>query len=228
MSFIDSNGARNAQTVAYMDAGQISGHRVLRNTYMLLSMTLLFSAFTAGMSMMLNLPHPGGLITLAVYFGLLFATTKLRNSAWGLVSVFALTGFLGMTLGPVINFYLHTRGGGTVVMGALGLTAVIFMGLSAYVLVTKRDFSFMGGFLSVGVLVIFVVSLAAMFLQIPGLTLAISAGFVLLMSGMILYETSEIIHGGETNYIMATVSLYVTIFNLFVSLLNLLGGSNRD
>lgn len=201
----------------------LSSNKVIRNTYLLLSMTLIFSALTAGTSMALKLPHPGLIITLVGYFGLLFLTTKLRNSAWGLASVFAFTGFMGYTLGPIISRYLGMPNGPEIVMQAMGLTGVIFVGLSAYALTTRKDFSFMGGFLLVGVLVAFVASLAAIFLQIPALSLAISAAVVLLMSGLILYETSNIIHGGETNYIMATVSLFVTIFNLFTSLLQLLG-----
>ncbi|WMW80548.1 Bax inhibitor-1/YccA family protein [Undibacterium cyanobacteriorum] len=223
MSYLDRPYQRDAQTVSYTDGRSIAGHKVLRNTYMLLSMTLLFSALTAGISVAFALPSMGIIVTLVGYFALLFLTTKLRNSAWGIVSVFALTGFMGLTLGPIITRYLGMPGGGAIVMNAMALTAVIFMGLSAYVLISKRDFSFMSGFLMVGVLVAFVAGLGAIFFEIPALSIAVSAAFVLLMSGMILYETSNIIHGGETNYIMATVSLYVSIFNLFTSLLQLLG-----
>jgi len=201
----------------------LATNKVLRNTYTLLSMTLLFSAATAGVSMALNLPHPGLLLTLAGYFGLLFATSKFRNSGLGLVSVFALTGFMGYTLGPILNAYLSLANGGQVVMTAMGGTGLIFLGLSGYALASRKDFSFMGGFLMVGILVAFLGGLAAVFLEMPMLSLAVSAMFVLLMAGLILFETSNIIHGGETNYIMATVSLYVSIFNLFTSLLHLLG-----
>jgi len=201
----------------------LATNKVLRNTYTLLSMTLLFSAATAGVSMALNLPHPGLLLTLAGYFGLLFATSRFRNSGLGLVSVFALTGFMGYTLGPILNAYLSLANGGQVVMTAMGGTGLIFLGLSGYALASRKDFSFMGGFLMVGILVAFVGGLAAVFLEMPMLSLAVSAMFVLLMAGLILFETSNIIHGGETNYIMATVSLYVSIFNLFTSLLQLLG-----
>jgi modulator of FtsH protease len=204
-------------------SGALATNKVLRNTYSLLSMTLLFSAATAGVSMALNLPHPGLLLTLAGYFGLLFATSKFRNSGLGLVSVFALTGFMGYTLGPILNAYLSLANGGQVVMTAMGGTGLIFLGLSGYALASRRDFSFMGGFLMVGILVAFLGGLAAVFLEMPMLSLAVSAMFVLLMAGLILFETSNIIHGGETNYIMATVSLYVSIFNLFTSLLHLLG-----
>ena len=201
----------------------VSANKVLRNTYALLSMTLLFSASTAGLSMAFNLPHPGLLLTLAGYFGLLFATSHFRNSALGLVFVFALTGFMGYTLGPILNLYLALGNGGQLVMTALGATGAIFFGLSGYALVSRRDFSFMGSFLMVGILVGFLAGLGAIFFEMPALSLAVSAMFVLLMAGLILYETSNIINGGETNYIMATVTLFVSIFNLFTSLLHLLG-----
>jgi len=203
-------------------------NKVLRNTYALLAMTLLFSAGTAGAAMALNLPHPGILITLVGFFGLMFLTHKLQNSAWGILSVFALTGFMGMTLGPILNAYLSMANGGQTVMMALGGTGAIFLGLSGYVLTTRKDFSFMGGFLMVGILVAFLAGLGAFIFEMPGLSLAVSAMFVLLMSGMILWETSNIVNGGETNYIMATVSLYVTIYNLFTSLLHLLGAFGGD
>ena len=209
---------------ARSEAGILSTNKILKNTYLLLSMTLLFSAATAAAAMALDLPHPGLIITLVGYFGLLFLTTKFSNSAIGLVFVFALTGFMGMTLGPVLNMYVHAFSNGhQLVLTALGGTGVIFLGLSTYALTTRKDFSFMAGFLMVGVLVAFFAGIGAMLFAIPALTLAVSAMFILLMSGMILFQTSEIIHGGETNYILATVSLYVSIFNLFTSLLQLLG-----
>jgi modulator of FtsH protease len=201
----------------------LSTNKVLRNTYGLLSMTLLFSALTAGVSMALNMPHPGLLLTLAGYFGLLFATAKFRNSSIGLLFVFTLTGFMGYTLGPILNTYLSLANGGQIVMTAMAGTGIIFLGLSGYALASRKDFSFIGGFLMAGILVAFIGGLAAVFLEMPALSLAVSAMFVLLMAGLILFETSNIIHGGETNYIMATVSLYVSIFNLFTSLLHLLG-----
>ena len=203
-------------------------NKVLRNTYSLLSMTLLFSALTASVSMTLNLPHPGILITLVGYFGLLFATAKFRNSSFGLAFVFALTGFMGYTLGPILNSYMSLSNGGQIVMTAMAGTGIIFLGLSAYALTTQKDFSFMRGFLMVGIIMGFLAGLAAFFFQMPALSLTVSAVFVLLMSGLILYETSNIIHGGETNYIMATVTLYVSIFNLFTSLLHLLGFMNGE
>lgn len=201
----------------------VATNKVIRNTYMLLSATLIFSAAVAGVSMTLNLPYPGIVITLVGYFGLLFLTTRFRNSALGIVFVFALTGFMGYTLGPILNIYLSMPNGAQTVMMAMGGTGAIFVGLSGYVLTTRKDFSFMGGFLMAGILVAFLAGLGAVFFTIPMLSLAVSAMFVLLMSGLILYETSNLIHGGETNYILATVTLYVAIYNLFLSLLALLG-----
>jgi modulator of FtsH protease len=206
-------------------AQSIQTNRVLRNTYALLALTLLFSSVTAGITMVLNLPHPGLVLTLVGYFGLLFLTTRFRNSGIGLAMVFALTGFMGYTLGPLLNAYLSLPNGPQLVMTALGGTGVVFLGLSGYALVSRKDFSFMGGFLMVGILVAFLAGLGAVFFDMAGLALAVSAMFVLLMAGLILYETSNIIHGGETNYIMATVTLYVAIYNLFTSLLHLLGAA---
>lgn len=216
-------------TIARPEVSVLATNKVIRNTYILLAMTLLFSALTAGLSMAFNLPHPGLLVTLVGYFGLLFLTTKLRNSVWGLVSIFALTGFMGLTLGPIINLYLTKfTNGAELVMMAMGGTGLIFLGLSGYALSTRKDFSFLGGFLMVGILVGFLAGLGAIFFQLPGLALAVSSMFVLLMAGLILYQTSEIIHGGETNYIMATITLYVSIYNLFTSLLHLLGVFGGD
>jgi modulator of FtsH protease len=199
-------------------------NKVLRNTYALLSMTLLFSAIMTGVSMAYNWPHPGIMVTLGGYFGLLFLTTKLRNSAWGILSVFALTGFMGVTLGPIINMYLYRFGNGSeIVMMALGGTGVIFLAMSGLALTSKRDFSFLGKFLMIGILVAFFAGLANIFLGIPALGLAVSSMFVMLMAGLILYQTQQIVQGGETNYIMATVTLFVSLFNLFTSLLHLLG-----
>ena len=203
----------------------LATNKVIRNTYMLLSMTLLFSALSAGVSMALNLPHPGLLLTLGGYFGLLFLTARFRDSALGLAFVFALTGFMGFTLGPILNAYLALPNGGQIVMTAMSGTGVIFLGLSGYALTSRKDFSFMGGFLMAGILVAFLAGLGSVFFEMPGLSLAVSSMFVLLMAGLILYETSNIIHGGETNYIMATVTLFVAIFNLFTSLLHLLGAT---
>ena len=215
-------------TLGRTQSGSLSTNKMVRNTYMLLAMTLAFSALTAGVSMAMNLLLMGMIVTLVGYFGLLFLTTKFRDSGLGIAFVFALTGFMGLTLGPILNMYLALPNGSQVVMMAMGGTAAIFLGLSAYVMTTRKDFSFMGGFLAVGILVAFLAGLGAIFFHMPGLSLAVSAMFVLLMSGLILYQTSSIIHGGETNYVMATVTLYVTIFNLFTSLLQLLGFASSD
>ena len=209
-------------------ASTFATNKVIRNTYSLLSMTLMFSALTAGASMALNLPHPGLLLTLGGYFGLLFLTSKFRDTGLGLAFVFALTGFMGYTLGPILNAYMGMANGAQIVTTAMAGTGAIFLGLSGYALTSRKDFSFMGGFLVTGILVAFLAGLGAMIFDMPGLSLAVSAMFVLLMSGLILYETSNIIHGGETNYIMATVTLYVSIFNLFTSLLHLLGFMSGD
>jgi modulator of FtsH protease len=204
-------------------------NKVLKNTYALLSATLLFSALTAGLSMMMGWPHPGLIVTLVGYFGLLFLAGKFRNSALGLVFVFGLTGFMGLTLGPIISFYVNAiPNGDQLVMTALGATGLIFLGLSAYALKSQKDFSFLGGMLFAGILVAFLAGIGAAVFSIPALSLAVSAMFVILMSAMILYQTSAIIHGGETNYIMATITLYVSIYNLFLSLLQLLGAFIGD
>lgn len=207
----------------------LATNKVLRNTYLLLSATLAFSALVAGLAMAWNLPSPGMLITLVAYFGLLFATHKLQNSAWGILSVFALTGFLGYTLGPIVSAYLRfLPNGHQVVLTALGTTAVTFVGLSAYAIKSGKDFSFMGGFLTIGILAAFVLGLIAAFFQMQTLSLVVSGMFVLAMGGFILYETSSILRGEQTNYIIATVSLYVSIYNLFTSLLHLLGYASSD
>ena len=209
-------------------ASPLPANRVLRNTYWLLSLTLLFSAGVAAVTAALRLPHPGIVITLIGYFGLLFLTVRLRDSGWALISVFGLTGFMGYTLGPIISHYLAMPNGHQVVLMAMGGTATIFLGLSAYATASRRDFSFLGGFLMTGIIVAFLAGLAGIFFAVPALSLTVSAAFVLLMAGLILYQTSQIIHGGETNYVMATVTLFVSIFNLFTSLLHLLGFTNSN
>lgn len=202
--------------------------RVLRNTYALLSLTLLFAAGMAALSLSLALPAPGIIVTLVGYFGLLFAIHKLKNSAWALPAVFALTGFMGYTLGPVLARTLSLPGGETTIALALGATGAIFLALSAWALATRRDFSWMGGMLFAGMVVAILAGLAAIFFQMPALALAVSAMVSLLSAGLILYETSAIVNGGENNYVMATVSLFVSLFNLFTSLLHLFGfGSNE-
>lgn len=220
---------QNTQVIARPAESVLATNRVIRNTYILLSFTLLFSALTAGVAMATNAPMLNVWLVMGGYFGLLFLTHYLRNSAWGIASVFGLTGFMGYTLGPVVNAYIgHYTNGAQLVAYALGGTGLIFVGLSAYALTTRRDFSFLGGFLFAGILIAFIAGIANIFLGIPGLALAVSTLFMLLMCGMILFETSAIIHGGETNYILATVSLYVSIYNLFLSLLQLLGVFGGD
>jgi len=222
----------DAQFVTDSRETLVATHKVLRNTYMLLSMTLLFSAAMAGVAMALEVPYLG-LLPMLVAFGLIFAINKFKNSSVGILLVFAFTGLLGFLLGPIINFYMATAGGSSIVMSALGLTGVIFLSLSGYTLVSQKDFSFMSGFLMTGMWVV-IGSVLLMFLgsffgfYISGLHLAISAAVVLLMSGFILYDTSRILHGGETNYIMATVSLYLSIYNIFTSLLHLMGAMGDD
>lgn len=212
---------------APLDAQAVA--RVLRNTYALLSLTLLFSAGVAATSLALKLPAPGVVITLIGFFGLLFAVHKLQNSGWAVPVVFVLTGFMGYTLGPMLAKTLSLPGGGQIVMMALAATGATFMALSAWVLATKRDFSFMGGFLFVGMVIAILAGLGAMFFQLPALGLAVSAMVALLSAGLILFETSRIVNGGESNYVLATVGLYVTIFNLFSSLLSLFGfGSSSE
>lgn len=215
--------------LARQETGLLATNKLIRNTYLLLSMTLLFSAMTAGTSMYLGLPHPGLLLTLVGFYGLLFAITKFRNSAVGILLVFALTGFMGLTLGPILSMYVKTfSNGDELIMMALGGTGTIFLGLSAYALSSRRDFSFLGGFLLVGVLVAFLAGIGALVFAIPALSLAVSAMFILLMSGMILFQTSQMVNGGQTNYIMATIDLYVSIYNLFLSLLQILGVFGGD
>jgi modulator of FtsH protease len=199
----------------------IASHSVLRNTYWLLGLTLLFSAGTAGFAMMTNAVVKPWLAIIGIY-GLMFATHALRNSGWGLLCAFAFTGFMGYTLGPLLNMVLHGYANGSqLIMTAFGATGIIFFGLSAYVLTTRKDFSYLGGFLFVGVMVALLAAIANFFFNVPALHLVVSAAFVLLSSGLILFHTSQIINGGERNYIMATISIYVALYNLFVSLLQI-------
>ncbi|GGA68849.1 BAX inhibitor protein [Neiella marina] len=209
-----------------VEAGSIN--KMVRNTYSLLGLTLLFSTVTAGVSMAMNLSHMVALVMMLAAFGLLFVVNKKADSASGLGWIFAFTGLMGASLGPMLNAYAALPNGPSLIMQALGGTALIFFALSAYAMSSKKDFSFMGGFLMVGLVVAIVASIANIFLQIPAMSLAISAGMVLIMSGLILFDTSRIINGGETNYIRATVALYLDVFNLFVHLLHLLGVMNDD
>ncbi len=211
-------------TITRADVSSLATNKVMKNTFTLLSAALLFSAFTAWLSMEMNWPPMGLIITLVGFYGLLFLTEKLADSAWGLAAVFALTGFMGLTIGPIINAYTQMfSNGAELVMLAMGGTGIITLGLAGYAMTTRKDFSFMSGFLMVGVMVAFLAGIGAAIFQIPALSLAVSAAFVLLMSGLILYQVSELVHGGETNYIRATVGLFVSIYNLFLSLLQLLG-----
>ncbi|MFT2110190.1 Bax inhibitor-1/YccA family protein [Marinomonas sp. 2405UD68-3] len=203
-------------------------NKTLRSTYSLLAMTLFFSAFTAFLSISLQLPHPGLIITLVGFYGLLFLTHKFQNSGLGIIFVFALTGFMGLTIGPIISMYLNLPNGGSMVMTAFGITGLSFLGLSAYAIATKKDFSFLNGFLVVGVFVLIGAMIANIFLQMPALQIFLSAGFALFSAAMILWQTGEIVRGGETNYIIATVNLYVSIYNMFLSVLSLLGMANDD
>ncbi|MDB6049038.1 MAG: inhibitor protein [Pseudomonas sp.] len=206
-----------------VQADQLEISRVLRNTYGLLAITLAFSGVMAFIAQQNHVPYPNVFVVLIGFYGLFFLTNKLRDSAWGLVSTFALTGFMGYLLGPILNRYLGMQGGAEVVSSAFAMTALVFGGLSAYVLITRKDMSFLGGFITAGFFVLLGATLASMFFNISGLQLAISAGFVLFSSVCILFQTSAIIQGGERNYIMATISLYVSIYNLFISLLQIFG-----
>ncbi|SET00708.1 modulator of FtsH protease [Nitrosomonas marina] len=204
-------------------------NKVLRNTYMLLAMTLLFSGLTASISMMMNMPPMTYLIS--VIGGMviaMFVLPRFAHSTAGIGIVFLITGLLGFGLGPILSMYASVPNGSNIIMLSLGGTGVIFMGLSAYVLATRKDFSFLGGFLMVGFLLVLVAAVANIFLAIPAMSLMISAVVIMLMSGFILHDTSRIIHGGETNYILATIGLYMTIFNIFISLLQILGIMGGD
>jgi modulator of FtsH protease len=226
----NQTGNSQAQAVAWNQ--QSSGmtapsaadtNKLIRNTYTLLSMTLFFSALTGGYAMLTNMAPMHWLLYLVGFIGLFFVTYFLRNSVWGLVSVFALTGFLGLNTGGIINMYLGAFvNGQQIVTLAFGMTAAIFLGLSGYALTTKKDFSYLGSFLFAGIIVVLIAAVANMFFQIPALALALSAVMVLLMCGYILYDTSNIVNGHETNYIMATVQLYTDIYILFLNLLQLL------
>lgn len=210
--------------VAQSGESVLATNKLIRNTYMLLAMTLAFSALMAGVAMLTNAPRMNFFVLLAVIIGFPFLISRFRNSGWGILLVFVFTGFMGFVLGPVISMYLTMfSNGAELVMMAFGGTAAIFLGLSGYALSSRRDFSFMGGFLFAGILVAFLAGIAAVFLSFPALSLAVSAMFVLLMAGLILWQTSQMVHGYEDNYIEATVTLYISIFNLFTSLLQLLG-----
>jgi modulator of FtsH protease len=207
----------------------LATNKVLRNTYWLLALTLLCTAGTAWLSMRLELPHPGILLTLVGYFGLLWLTMRFRERGLGILFVFALTGFMGFTLGPVISAYLNNLPNGhQIVTTAFGTTGVVFAAMSGIALTTRKRFTFLGSFLTVGILIAFLLALAAYLFNLPNAALVASAMFCVLSSGLILYQTGEIVNGGETNYIVATVTLWVSIYNLFTSLLHLLGVFGGD
>ncbi|MBR2512778.1 MAG: Bax inhibitor-1/YccA family protein [Halomonas sp.] len=226
MAFNDSHVARS-QTGSAVSSAQ--ANKVLRSTYALLAMTLLFSAVMAGASVAMGIERMNIFVFFIGAYGLMFLVHKTANSAVGLLSTFAFTGFMGFTLGPIISAYLTLPNGGALIMNALAMTGLTFIGLSAVALTTKKDFSFLGNFLMAGAIVLILAMVAGLIFNIPALSLMVSAGFVLFASAAILYQTSEIVHrAGETNYILATVTLYVSIYNLFVSLLAILGIMSND
>ena len=220
---------QNYSTVAKRSTSALATNKVLRNTYMLLSMTLLFSGLTAALSMFLNMPPMTYLVSVIGGMGIaMFVLPRFANSPAGIGIVFLITGMLGFGLGPMLSMYAALPNGGSIITLSLGGTGVIFLGLSAYALATQKDFSFLGGFLMVGFLLVLIAAVANIFLAIPAMSLAISAVVIMIMSGFILYDTSRIIHGGETNYVLATIGLYMTIFNIFISLLQILGIMGND
>ncbi|GAP76437.1 putative TEGT family carrier/transport protein [Pseudoalteromonas sp. SW0106-04] len=204
----------------------IETNKVLKNTYFLLAMTLAFSAVTAGISMALNPPFFTGIVCSLIALGMLFIINKKADSSAGVLLTFAFTGILGFGLGPMLNHYAAMANGPMLIMQALGSTALIFFGLSAYALTTKKDFSFMGGFLMVGLVVVIITSIVNIFIGSSMVFMVTNAAVVLIMSGLILFDTSRIINGGETNYVRATVALYLNVYNLFTSLLHLLGAAD--
>ncbi|MGM0534981.1 MAG: Bax inhibitor-1/YccA family protein [Pseudomonadota bacterium] len=223
MAYQDTQQMTRQQTQA------VGTSKVLRNTYGLLALTLLFSAVTAGAAMAMGIERMNILVFFIGAYGLMFLVHKTANSALGLLSTFAFTGFMGFTLGPILSAYLTLPNGAQLIMTALGMTGVTFVGLSAVALITRKDFSFLANFMMAGAIVLIIAMVAGIFLQIPALSLMVSAGFVLFASAAILYQTSEIVHrAGETNYILATITLYVSIYNLFVSLLSILGIMSQD
>ena len=219
---------QNNPAVSASRESVLATNTVLRNTYILLSMTLGFSAITAGISMAMNLGHGTALVLMLVSFGMLFVVHKTAESSKGLIAIFVFTGLLGASIGPMLNYYLSLPGGSMMIMQAMGTTAVAFLGLSGYALTSQKDFSYMGGFLMVGLIVAVVAMVANIFLQIPALSLAVSSAIVFIMCGLILFDTSRIINGGETNYIRATVSLYLNIYNMFIHLLHLISVFSGD
>ena len=221
---------RNTATLTRQNQSVLATNKVLRNTYLLLSMSFMFSALMAYLSFAAHAAPVHPLFFIAGAYGLIFLTHALKNSPWGIVSVFAFTGFMGFSIGPILNAYISTFSNGPQLIGtALGGTGLIFLALSGYTLTTRKDFSYLGGFLFVAVMVAMLGMIAGFIFQMPAIQLLVSAAFVLISSGLILFQTSAIIHGGERNYIVATVSLFVSLYNLFLSLLNILVAlSGRD
>ncbi|MDD9807224.1 MAG: Bax inhibitor-1/YccA family protein [Gammaproteobacteria bacterium] len=209
------------QTISRTQTLVLATNRVIRNTYLLLTLTLLTSAAAAGVAMAVGAQPINWFIMIAVFIGMPFVIYRFRDSVWSLPLTFLFTGFMGYVLGPILTLYLGLPNGPQIVLSAFATTAVMFTGLSAYALATQRDFSFMRGFLFVGLIVVLLAIVASLFLAIPALSLTISAAAVILMSGLILYDTSRMLHGGETNYVVMTVSLYANIYVLFTHLLNL-------
>lgn len=222
---------RNRVNVASRSRSQISENTVLKNTYMLLGMTFCFSGIMALVSLMMNAGPMNPLLWLAVMFGLQYATVANSQTAWGIPMIFAFTGFMGYSIGPIIALYLGAYSNGSeLVFTSLGATGVIFFALSGYVIANGKDYSYMGGMLFVAILVAFMAGIGAMLFNMPMLSIVVSGAFALISSGLILFHTSEIVHGGERNYILATMSIFIAIYNLFLSLLRILAffAGNRD
>jgi modulator of FtsH protease len=216
----------NTNLTAASQSSAIEINKVLKNTYMLLSMTLVFSTVTAVISMAMNLSHMVALVMMLGAFGVMFVVNKKAEQSSGVFWLFAFTGLMGASLGPMLNYYAAIDP--SLIMQALGGTALIFFALSGYALTSKKDFSFMGGFLMVGLLVVIIAGIANLFFQVPAVSLALSAAIIMIMSGLILFDTGRIINGGERNYIRATLSLYLSVYNIFTSLLHLLGVFGSD
>ncbi len=221
----------NTRLTARSSVGEsaLSANKVLRSTYALLSITLIFSALMATVSTFLNIGYGASMAcSVGALLLIWFVLPRTAESAAGIAVVFAFTGLLGFGLGPILNHYMHMANGPEMIATSMGGTAIIFLGLSGYALTTQRDFSFLGGFLFAGILVVLLAAFAGIFLQMPGLWLAINAAVILIFSGFILFNTSRIVNGGETNYILATTSIYLSIYNIFISLLHLLGFAGSD
>ncbi len=216
------------QTISTTASTALEQNKVLRNTYLMLALTMIPTIIGAAIGTSINFSfmaeHPimSSLLMFGAMMGMLFAVTALRNSVWGIAALLGFTLLAGVFLGPILQVALHLKNGAQLVGMAAGGTGIIFFGLATIATVTKKDFSFMGKFLFIGVILLLIASLANMFFQIPALSLTISAIAVLIFSAYILFDVSQIVNGGETNYIMATLTLYLDIYNIFVNLLSLL------